>query len=446
MMHGGVDPIHIHIPVPPNEEEKEYQLTGASLPSNTQLFAPVILGNSYYDHIESNEFIHKIHKEYLDKMRDGRPPDNYINYCLDRIREFEKEDVAMCEIKMAASGAMLHQNEEKARKERLKMSETVVHKSCVEWRKHEHFIEQKTYSIHRVDKPPNSIMFFCQEDGRPNAMDLAFKQRFDSITGICEFDRKMPGRPGGTKDTINFECACDLQSQICSIRFTDTRDVHLIPFHTIQEMLLELVSAVYNIDDDRKIHISLSFFDFTCDDLRFPGVYHEVHGSFRPVFISSNEREQTLVYGTIGKEIAERIEHEHTGVFKWAQYGSPSPQPPDARLRVRPYETGSIRPGGAAAIVPSVSPGVPPTSTLTVHLSSDVMSFADFVSKFKDRPRSVSPGIKMYSGSHRTHTRRCRSRHHPRVGKKVSLRHGRRRRRGTMANSTRSNRKRKTTK
>jgi len=432
MMHGGVYPIPL--------TNEEYRLTDATLPRQTQLFAPAILGNSYYDHIESNEFIHQIHTEYL-KMPDEKRPDNYINYCLDRIREFEKEDVAMCEIKMAASGAMSHKNKQNAqqgRKQRLLASQTVAHKSCVEWREHKHFIEQKTYSIHHEDKPPNSIMFFCHEDGRPKAIDQKFKTRFDSLTGWHEFEREIPGSPEVKQDNIHFNCACDLTSQICTIEFTGMTSVLLIPFRIIQEMLLDLVSNVYYIHDENNIHIS--FFDFTCNDLFFPGDYHEVSGGFRPVFISSNEREQTLVYGTIGKERAEMIEREQSGVFPWAHVGSPSPEPPDARLRLRLKD--------AAATVLSVSPAVPPTPTLTVHLSPEVMSFVDFVSKVRDRSRSVDPILP--GGSHRTHTRRLRRKHYPRVGKKVSLRHGRRLRRDhhgrTNSHSTRSIRKRKTTK
>lgn len=439
MMHGVVYPIPLR--------NEEYKLTGASLPPNTRLFAPVILGHAYYDHTDSNQFIRKIHEEYL-KMPDGKRPDNYINYCLDRIREFEKEDVAMCEKKMAASSAMFYPTEQQARKERKKrldMLETVAHKSCVEWCEHEHFIEQKTYSIHDCETPPNSIMFFCQEDGRPKAIDQEFKDRFDRHTGSHEFERKISGRSIGTPDKIDYNCACDLTSQICSIKFTNRGDVHLIPFHTLYTLLLDVVSKVYHIDQT-KIHVS--FFDFTCDELGFPGDYHEVDGNFRPVFISSNKRDKTLVYGTIGKEIAEMMDDKYTGEFPWAQCGSPSPQPPDARLRLRPED--------AAAIAPFDSPDVPPTPTLTVHLSRKVMSFVDFVSKFEDRSRSVSPDRpeEVDGGSHRTHTRRLRhrthTRRHPRVGKKVSLRHGRRLRRDhhgrTNSRSTRSIRKRKTTK
>ena len=43
MMHGGV------YPIPTRRSIKEFELTGATLPPRTQLFAPAILGNSYYD-------------------------------------------------------------------------------------------------------------------------------------------------------------------------------------------------------------------------------------------------------------------------------------------------------------------------------------------------------------------------------------------------------------
>ena len=157
MMHGGVDPIPLHNP--PGEE---YNLTGVELPRNTQLFAPAILGNAYYDTIETDKFIHEIHKRYVSQQR----PADYITYCLDQIREFEEEDVAMYGIKGSVSVAMPDQNE-KLRRDRLLMEEIIAHKSCVKWKKHTHFIAEKTYSIHVKDTPPNSIMFFCQEGGIP---------------------------------------------------------------------------------------------------------------------------------------------------------------------------------------------------------------------------------------------------------------------------------------
>ena len=204
----------------------------------------------------------------------------------------------------------------------------------------------------------------------------------------------------------------------------------------------------------------------------FPGDY-SVRGNFTPEFMSSNQRDNTLVYGTYDDERARRLEYDRRGVLPWAQDGSPSPAHVVGKLRVRPYE---MIPGGAAATVPSVSPGVPPTPILTVHLSPNVLSFVDFVSKFESRHRSVSPVIpppkrpeitaadlllqlgrsgrsgrsgrppppssppgpeNVDGGSHRT--RSHRSRRHPRVGKKVSLRH---RRRLTKARSRRNTRKR----
>ena len=427
-------------------------------------------------HPESDNFIHEIHKEYL-KMREAP----YINYCLDRIREFEKRDVALYKMEIAATDDMSYPNKQEAqqgRKDRLSKSRIVEHKSCVEWREHTYFIEQKTYSIHRGDNPPNSIIFFCQEDGRPKAIDQAFKMRVDNIRGTCEFVRERNFVREMTKqpDSINFECECDLTSQMCSIRFTDQRNVPFIPFLTLYELLSDLVSALYYIE---QTNIHISFFDFTCDDLFFPGVFNERIGSYKPVFISSNERDKTLVYGTNNEQQTTRINYETTtGIFQYAHKGSPSPQPKSSTLRLRPHEFDSgIRPGGAAVTAHSESPAVPPSPTLTVHLSPEVISFVDFVPKCTVSARSVSPDSKrtrkyehvtpldVDGGSHRTHTHTRRiSLRHPRVGKKVSLRHGNRyrpghrhrhrhrhrvhgrsrRHRDTKVRSTRSIRKRKT--
>ena len=101
---------------------------------------------------------------------------------------------------------------------------------------------------------------------------------------------------------------------------------------------------------------------------------------------------------------------------------------------------------GAAAAADTHSPPRDPSDTFTIYLLDDVESFVDFESKFENRSRSVSPVILIRpilpNGGTRqsTHTRR-----HPRVGKKVSIRHGhRRRRRGTKGRSRRNTRKRET--
>lgn len=384
MMHGGVNPV--------KQYENGYFLSATELPPNTQLLAPSILGNSYYDHQESDMFIHQIHEEYI-----KNPQIEYIIYSLDKISEYERMDVARFETATTISGAKPDQDK-RERAKRLEFLETIVHKSRVTWKIHHHFITQKTYSIYANDNPKNSIMFFCREDLTSVVSSDAFKERFN--TSFTTHSRSIMTRMTGD---IHYVVGYNTVSRICSIQFVNISNVNLIHFLTIHEILSNVVSYVLQ---GREFYLSM--FDFTCSELTFLGDYDPARGNLKPVFISSNKSDRTLVYGTIDKERVKEMQLTERGRLPWAHSGSPSPQP---RL-MRSFSAPVV--GAAAADTPSPARHTP---TLLVHLLPHVETFADFESKYEGRSRSVSPIIHDSGGSRRR--RRIRLRH-PRVGKKVS--------------------------
>jgi hypothetical protein len=416
MTHGGVEP-DIY-----TEEENEYILSANPLPPKTQLFAPSILGYSYYDHQESELFIDEIHVNYIKKQS---PRPDYILYCLDTIREFEKIDVARKETAIKISGAKQHppEKEHHERAKRLIFSETVLHKSRVEWHPHTHYIRQKTYSIHANDKPKNSIMFFCEQDLSAIVSSEEFKQKFNNSFTTHRYYGIVTGE-------IYYVVGYDQESRVCSIRFINMYDVNVIPFFTIHEILSNVVSFVL---PGRDVHLSI--FDFSCSDIRFP----HLTGGNETIFLSSEQHSRPfprLVYGIIPKDRATEMKRKEHGQLPYAYLGSPSPQPRQTTLRSFMNSVDAA----AAAAADTPSPGRAPSVTLTVYLLDHVESFVDFESKFEGRSRSVSPILPI--GGSRESTRRRHSRHHPRVGKKVSLRDGRRRRRGTKGRSRRNTHKR----
>jgi|LauGreDrversion4_2_1035121.scaffolds.fasta_scaffold00868_3 hypothetical protein len=421
MMHGGVDPDK-H-----SSKKNEYILSASPLPPNTQLFAPSILGYSYYDHQDSDRFIHAIHENYMKKPP---PRPDYIFYCLDKIRDFEKIDVARHETALAISGATRHppEKEQYERAKRLTLSETAGLKSRVEWHPHQHYITQKTYSIDANDKPQNSIMFFCEEDLSAVVSSEEFKQKFNN------YYTKHPLSPGKTLPEIYYKVSYDPNSHVFTIKFVNLLNIEFIPFSTIHQIILNVVSYVLR---GRDIHLSM--FDFTCSEMTFPP--SSVADGNETIFISSEEHSRpypTLVYGTIPKDRFAEMKRTERGQLPFAYSGSPSPKPRETTLR-------SFMNVGAAAAADTLSPPRAPSDTFTINLLDDVESFVDFKSKFENRSRSVSPVLP--NGGTRQSSHR-RTRRHPRVGKKVSIRHGhrhgRRRRRGTKGRSRRNTRKRGT--
>jgi hypothetical protein len=358
MLHGGN--------VPTSTDDKTiYNLTGVPLPAKTHLYAPSILGNSYYDHPESGDFIRKIHKEYMEQPS---PRKDYINYCLDKIRAFEKEDVDKINEELEESYDQ-RRSEQRTRPlerpDRLEGLDTVVHKSYVKWKKHTHRILEKIYFIPSTkDTPPNSIMFFCEDA-------LTFSHGFKELYQNPDEPMVYPKNP-----RIKYVVEYDEGSKICVIRFVNNENVDLIPFDNIYEILSGVVSHVLPTHT-----VELSIFDFTCSEMIFPGYRHT---GLTPVFLSSQEKENRLVYGTIYTQRAKEMRtewHKLAYAYPGGDY--------ERRLRAE------FRPELSVSSRDTPSPARA-THTLFVYLDEGITTFADFEQNptvTTSTSRSIDPSL-----------------------------------------------------
>jgi hypothetical protein len=365
MLHGGIVPTSTH-------DKTRYNLTGALLPANTHLFAPSILGNSYYDHPESEDFIRKIHKEYIEQT--GLRKD-YITYCLDQIRAFEQDDVDKINEELEESYDQ-RRSEQRTRPlerdERLEGLDTVVHKSYVKWKKHTHRILEKIYFIPSAkDTPPNSIMFFCEDD-------LTFGGGFKELYQNPDEPTVYPREP-----RIKYVVEYDEESRICVIRFVNDVNVDLIPFDIIYEILSGVVLHVLPNHT-----VELSIFDFTCSEMIFPGYRHT---DLTPVFLSSQKKDNRLVYGTIYTQRAKDMR------TKWLElpYAYPGG---DYERRSR----AEFRPELSVSSRDTPSPARA-THTLFVYLDEGITTFADFEQNptvTTSTSRSIDPSLSPHSARH----------------------------------------------
>ena len=357
MMHGVVKPR----PIPKSQQmpgyhpSHEYILSASRLPQSTQLFAPSILGNSYYDDPKSEDFIHKLHVDYQALLL---PKQSYIEYCLQAIRDFEQRDVDSLKKTIEHNFGKPSQTEHD-RKLRHSRSEAITHKSRVEWKEHEFYIEQKTYFIDPRDVPKNSIMFFCQEQPQVNLLSPIF-QNTAQFTTVHE-------------RVIHYKVEYKLP--IFIIHFLNEDGVDDILFHDIINILLSVLQHIIS----RQHIFRLSIFDFTCSELIFP--QDDRVSGVKPVLLSSESGfSPRLVYGTIHNDRSSQMDRdEGGGRLAAAQKGSPSPQSSISSSH-------SSFSGRSATPSPANS-----TASLVVHLLDGVETFADIQLKYDSRPRSVSP-------------------------------------------------------
>ena len=382
MTHGGVIPnigpppikeMQVYTPTPSHE----YTLTAKKLPEEIQLYAPSILGNVYYDHPNSEGFIHKLHETYMriqDKPR-------YIDYLLQAIRDFEQKYVDSSEKRLEQES----KDTVNDRQFRLLWSKAIVHKSRVEWKEHTSRIAEKTYLINPSDIPQNSIMFFCEKD-------------------LPKYQSFQPDRHQfSTKDGKKIFYSVERKDPMYIIKFVNTECVNFL-FDDIRNLLLSVLRIIFI---SVEYSIRLSIFDFTCSELLFPTDYRP-HG-VKPVLLSSDNssgQSPFLLYGTISdSRFADIVSDEHMGRLPLAHHGSLSSSHHDSwssshhdSWSSSHHDSLSLeRPG---VLAQSQLPGdratpspVSPTALLIVHLLGDVESFADFdESKYDSRAaHSVSP-------------------------------------------------------
>ena len=359
MTHGGVKPkiatIQSYLKQKPDyPPSHEYVLTAKPLPENTRLFAPSILGNVYYDHPDSEGFIHKLHEEYMKITEKPR----YIDYFLQEINKFEQEYVV-------SSEKRLEQESRHTLRDiilRSLLSKAIVHKSRVEWKEHKSCIAEKTYFINPEDKPQNSIMFFCEENPPIDVSSPIFTTKGQFITE-------------GEK---HISYSVEHKVPMFIIHFENENEVENILLDDIRNLLLDVLHNIISVQHS----IRLSIFDFTCSELIFPTDDDRLSG-VKPVLLSSDKSSghpPFLLYGTIRDVRFSEI--LRMGRMSPAHTGSLSP----AR-RMLSVEEQSYLSGRRATPSPAH-----PTASLVVHLVGGVESFADFnESKYDSRARSISP-------------------------------------------------------
>lgn len=397
----------------------QYELNGSPLPENTRLYAPSILGRPYYDHRRTNEFIHDLHHKKI--KGNDQTTASYITYCLDEIHKFEQTHVASMQGVLDDEYSLNRQsfgfNQPRFTKEqRLELLAGITHKPLVKWKEHTVYITEKTYHIVGHDKPPNSIMFFCDN----------LNKYLVSIPTVLESTFVISGT-----NYVVLNVKYDVGSNVFTIGFGN-RSKYLT-FINIEDIVIQVINLV-TVSFGRQVTCNLNIVDFTCSDINFPKEDSCLSG-FTPQLLSSvalstsDDGVPRLIYGTIPED----SQKEH---LSWLQRTSSHSRGQDDTDSSQPSPQSSLsRPNSPrSALFTSRSPARP-TPSIVVKLLGGVGSFADFepISTFDSRrsgniERSVSPppsrvtvGEDEYGGSRRRRivkkvfrtrmTRRCRRRH-----------------------------------
>lgn len=372
MTHGGVNPNIVpppylqQMPVYTPTPSHEYTLTAEQLPEQIRLYAPSILGNVYYDHPNSEGFIHKLHETYMQIQEKPR----YIDYLLQAISDFEQKYVDSSEKRLEQeSKCTVHD-----RQFRHLWARAIVHKSRVEWKEHTSRIAEKTYLINPSDIPQNSIMFFCEETP---PLFISFQKDGTFIT----------------KDGKKIFYSVERKDPMYIIKFVNREYLNIL-FDDIRNLLLSVLRNIISVQHS----IRLSIFDFTCSELIFP-TDDRPHG-VKPVLLSSDKSRghlPFLLYGTIGdRRFSEIVSDEHMGRLPLAHHGSLSSSHHDSLLSSHHDSWSSSHHDSLSQshlLGDRATPSpVSPTALLIVHLLGGVESFADFnESKYDSRAHSVSP-------------------------------------------------------
>jgi hypothetical protein len=329
-----------------------YELTATALPGYVQLFAPSNLGYQYFGHMMGDETkVREIHKDYMELQ--PQPP-NYIQYCLDKIHEFESEHVDRVSKYLDDDKRASAKSDEvkmKQRQYRLAQAEMVTLKSRVNWKQRHYRITEKMYETHANDTPFNSIMFFVPQL-QLSCIDVTRIKKYREYGLTFKYD-----------DT----------SRIYSIEFP--HQIYWIEFDTI----LEILNSVLQCGLPQGSKYSLSIFDFSCSNLFFENL-DEL--SLTPNFLSFEDGK--MIYGTIAKEIS--TEHGRAAAsLPFAD--APVCFSPEMRTRAEfkcaPVHTPSRSP----------SPAASPNSLIVVHVDPRIQPFIDSNPQVEPcGSRSVSPG------------------------------------------------------
>lgn len=380
MLHGVVMPVSVsHTPSSRRlgcyqQPCYEYTLSATDLPENIQLYAPSILGYSYYDENTTDKFIQGINEKYKHTSESKRP--SYIDFCLQQINEFEKKHVRRLKNKLEDEYelGLPHGLD---REKRLYKLEATTYKPRVVWKQHRSYITEKTYDIDQDNTLPNCIMIFC-ENVKSDVKDI--------INTTFNQPKTIYGSSNG--QSIEYTVLYDSNSSTFRINFGNEDYLENIPFEDIRYIILFLLIQVSPSGTTLK-DINLTIFDFTCSELEFPP--DDVLTGLKPMFLSSDDSDMSdpkLVYGTIPTDRDTQMEMERRNLYAPLN----ALMTPRTNLSsVSPSHSQSSGHFDDSSATPS--PARASTASLVVHLLPDVESFADFrlLIESQSNSQSVSP-------------------------------------------------------
>ena len=318
----------------------EYKLTASVLEAGKHLYAPSILGNSYYDHKNTNVFLENMNQRY-DKATTKNP--DYISYCLEEIKNFEEGHVqGMRQLNDESTGSQYD------RQQQLERGEAIVHKSRVLWNKHTHYITEKTYSIVYNDDPINSIMLYCPQYRLSSSAKDA---------GVVTAELKKVE----SYNEYGCEVIFEPNSNTCSIQFNARKCINYIPFKNIVNMIDNVLKSILPQGVSK---YELSIFDFTCSEVEF---LNHPNKEETPEYISYNKEHNTMLYGTRPTEQDSTFQRQKMSLpFAEPDLESPHCHHHLLRSYFRLEEGPSITPSPQRA-----------SSYIKVHLDVGIITFVD---------------------------------------------------------------------
>jgi hypothetical protein len=375
MTHGIVTPEKNPAVQPVGLQPTHYRVTTTLLPSNIKLYAPAILGYSYYEDKQTENIV-KEAAQAAQRYRSLQVPHQYIaQKFLDDLQQFVKYKISRLNRYLSLVALPHGYN----RAERLDKQETTIMKTQMEWRRHSRYITEKKYQIYPDQDPfiklPSCIMIYC-DTVNENAMNIMNETFNDPNT---TYDREKG-------EQITYTVNYDKESSTFKIDFGDTN----VDDVTLNDIIFLINNLIVNVvPDGTKIEqIMLSIFDMTCDDLSFPNI--SAAGE-RPVLLSSvnSPGDPYLVYGTIQESRALQIERE-TQTF-WPSLSSRRDPWGSYQLEVESVSPSPSR-STSTVLSDSQSPAAAsPSNTHVVHLLNGAESFVNFNLILECQPSLLQP-------------------------------------------------------
>lgn len=365
MTHGQVKPeindAMSHID-PPDSQQIHYTVTATPLPANITLYAPAILGYSYFEDKKTEDIITKVGR-WLKPIHE-----DIANTFLRYLQDYVKFKISRLNQHLCAE-TLPHGDD---RTDRLEKQETLTVRSQMEWREHQHYIEEKKYIIYPDDeekdplkKFPSCIMIYCDNVRKDIMKTLNETFNAPNTTYFSEHNQ------------ITYTVTYDKASSTFKIDFGDTKAQNV----SLDDIIFLIKNLVFTVSPPGTTFdkMMLSIFDMTCDDFSFPNIDA---ANETAVLLSSvySKGDPTLVFGTILEGRAAALELQTQ--TRWPSWSS-------GDGFWNSYQSGveSVSPSPSYSSSRSRSPilrhfhsldGMRPSKTHIVHLLHGVESFVNF--------------------------------------------------------------------